>query len=173
MAGRYDDYLGEARLATGESNAPDRAWLSGAAAVHLGDVGELRRTLEEEPPEAWRGLAATGAHSVLSAALAGLEGDKAAAVAGFRAGLRALRDSWSYLQVLQAQIIIVRVLGADSSEGRTAAAEAAETIERLRAPALRRLLDHAIGKAGARRPRGAAQEVGTDTERQPASAADR
>jgi hypothetical protein len=114
---------------------------------------------------------ASGQRSVLVATLAGLEGDATAATEGFRAGLRALRDTWSYLYVLDAQIAMVRVLGPGSPDGRTAAAEAAETIDRLGATALQRLLDEAV-QAGREVAAAARQTQPAVAGRQVASTAD-
>jgi hypothetical protein len=81
--------------------------------------------------------------------VAAIEGQGSEARAEFREAFRLLRDTGAAIDLVLAQLSCVRSLGIEEPEGRRAADEAAQTIERLHADGLRRLLDQAVGAAGA------------------------
>jgi hypothetical protein len=147
-------------------NAPYMLPRIASAAILGRDPVAARRALDEMAALGTRGRAVDADLTTIRAGIAALEGDRAAARSGYRAGLAAYRDlglAWDEaLLGLQA----VTTLGPEEPEARAAGENARPILERLRAAPVLRYLERLLadGESTAERRGDGAPDVASPGE---------
>jgi hypothetical protein len=111
------------------------------AALWLGDASLARAQIDLLRGLGFRGRANLTSLRVVEAGLAALEGRRGHAIPGYREAMSAWRELSCEGGLAFALLDMVRLMGADSAEGREAAAELRPLLERLNGRALLAMLD--------------------------------
>jgi class 3 adenylate cyclase/tetratricopeptide (TPR) repeat protein len=150
VQGRFEDVRSEVRKVTAMPEALGRAaYLGGLASLWLGNPEDTREGIVRIERMSVRGPLIDAYLAVLRGGIAAIDGEVSEARLEFREAFRLLRETGAAVELVYAQLTCVRLLGTSEPEARRAADEARQTIERLRADGLRRLLDQAVVSAGA------------------------
>ncbi len=120
--------------------------LAGHAALWLRDRDRAARLSALLSALSARGIWIDASRRVLVAGIAALEGRTREAVAGFADATRVLREHGMPLDTALCLMDAVATLGVEEEAGRTAADEAREILERLRAVVLLEQLDALVGQ---------------------------
>ncbi len=167
------DVRGWAALADGRFEEAHRHWMTVAStsslnapyclprAAHMalltGDIGGARAGLEHLARTAAHGRAVDADRASIRAGLAALDGDRDAAINGYRTALTGWRDLGLPWDEILTALVFVTLLGPDQPEAAAAAASAITLAEGLGARRVVTLLERAAGGAD---PAGGADSAG-------------
>jgi tetratricopeptide (TPR) repeat protein len=148
--GRFEDAIHDVQAAERDDlNGPFARFLSGRAALRLGDRDRAAAALERLDASGWRGTAIGLNRDALAAGVAALDGRWADAAAGFTDAWRRYRDLRLDVALALSQLDCLAVAPAGDSLAERAAREARTILEREGATAYVAQLDQLLAERGA------------------------